>query len=193
MANAFQLRYEHGRLYRQFQVSNAYASWASDVTFEAGSLVATVGWDTVGRSILRLANFGFKMRHGVFPMTSHRSESINLDTPSQTFREGRCLVPVDVFYEQGLGPDGDIVRSSYGSYDGSMLGLAALIRPEGAGLSVTILTIPAGVTVGSANGRMPAIVGEDDYDLWLDDTTHAKAAINLIRLPRDDLLVERPF
>ena len=190
--NAFHLRCDLARLCRHFGLAiSGEPSWNSDEPFAAGNPVAVVEWNTHGRPILETARFGFKMRTGVLPMTNHRVESINLAKASRAFLEGRCLVPVDLFHEHGSSPDGGTRQLSYAAADGRVLGLAAMLRPQASGLAVTILTKPASGVVRSANGRMPVIVAEEDYDVWLDDTTPPATALALLGRDHGITLVER--
>jgi len=102
-------------------------------------------------------------------------------------------VPVDVFSVPGPGAGETARLISYGSRNDRLLGLAALLRPEAGGLSMTILTVPARTVVRASNGRMPAIIGDGDLDLWLDDTTLVAKALALLDVDHDERLVERIF
>lgn len=191
MPNAFSLRLEPDRLQKHFALAQRPRSLADAEACAPGALVATIEWNAHGRAVCQLARFGFRMRDGVLPMTNFRHESIKPSAPSRSFTEGRCIVPADTFSEQVAGPGG-AEAAAYAANDGRLLGLAGMLRPEASGLSVAILTVPALPVVRSINRRMPAILFEDDYATWMDDTTTVADALALIRHSHDDRLVERP-
>jgi putative SOS response-associated peptidase YedK len=88
------------------------------------------------------------------------------------FRERRCLVPADGFYEWQ--------RTSHGKQpyyvrlaDGGVLAFAGLwdrwVSPDGEPLeSFTILTTKPNDVVAPIHDRMPVILPPDGYDRWLD-------------------------
>ncbi len=91
----------------------------------------------------------------------------------EAFRRRRCLVPATAFYEwrRGTKPKQPFaVRRR----DGRPLAFAGLWEnwktPEGQWLrSFTIITVPANELLALLHERMPAILEEADYALWLGD------------------------
>lgn len=189
MPNSFRFGFEPERLQKCFGLSDAPRFAPDSDECKPGALVATIEWNAHGKPICQLARFGFRMRDGVVPMTTFRCESIKVSEPQRIFTDGRCIVPADVVYQQvasGQGP----VAVGYVGKNQRMLGLAGMLRPEAIGLSVTLLTVPATAAVRSLNGRMPVVLCEEDYALWMDDTTSVIDALGLTRHARDDLLAE---
>jgi putative SOS response-associated peptidase YedK len=88
-------------------------------------------------------------------------------------RKRRCLIPADGFYEwKQIGPKG---KQPYniGMADDSLFAFAGLWdrwkSPEGKGIeSCTILTTEANALLKDIHDRMPVIIDNSDYDLWLD-------------------------
>lgn len=102
-----------------------------------------------------------------------RSESV-AEKPSfrDSFRRRRCLVPADGFYEWQKTAGG---KRPYFFHmrDEEPFALAGLWDrwrgPAGEEIeSCTILTTVPNELLGSYHDRMPVILGEKDYDLWLD-------------------------
>ncbi len=102
-----------------------------------------------------------------------RAESL---TEKPAFRDSflarRCLVPANGFYEwrkltKGTQP------FHISMPDEAVFGLAGLWErwrtPNGEWLkSCTIITVPANAQIKDIHDRMPLIIPEDSYDLWLD-------------------------
>ena len=103
-----------------------------------------------------------------------RSETV-AQKPSfcEAFRRRRCLIPADGFYEWvGQGKQG---RQPYWFYllDRPVFAFAGIWErwrsPKGVEIETcAILNTPANRLMGLFHERMPAILPESDYDLWLD-------------------------
>jgi putative SOS response-associated peptidase YedK len=108
-----------------------------------------------------------------YKMINARAESV-AERPA--FRElvqrHRCLVPADGFYEwarQGPGKQ----PYHFGMLDGSLFAFAGIWdrwkSPTGEFLeSCSILTTTPNSLLVDIHDRMPVILKDDDYDLWLD-------------------------
>ena len=89
------------------------------------------------------------------------------------FRQRRCLVPANCFYEwKSLGRN-DKQPYSFGMADDSLFAFAGLWdrwRTANKDLveSFTILTTPPNSLVSDVHDRMPAILRPETYELWLD-------------------------
>ncbi len=106
-------------------------------------------------------------------MINARSETV-AEKPSfrRAFKERRCLVPADGFYEWKRTDNG---KQPYylRMKDGRPFAFAGLWESwnggEGYGIrSCTILTTDANELVGEVHHRMPVILAPEDHDLWLD-------------------------
>ncbi len=92
---------------------------------------------------------------------------------SEAFRRRRCLIPADGFYEWvGQGKQG---RQPYWFYllDRAVFAFAGIWErwrsPQGVEIETcAILNTPANRLMEPFHERMPAILPESDYDLWLD-------------------------
>jgi putative SOS response-associated peptidase YedK len=119
-----------------------------------------------GRRLLLPARFGFA-RAGRPPIVNARSETAGrLPAFREAFREGRCLVPVDGFFEWVTEDRRTRPRWLHRSGGGLLL-LAGLCREGGGELAFVILTTEANPTVRGLHGRMPAILSPEGAAAWL--------------------------
>jgi putative SOS response-associated peptidase YedK len=97
---------------------------------------------------------------------------------AQRGRGGRCLIPWDAFYEwsgpkNSRQPNTITVRSNH---VGFFAGLWAAWRQPGAepgtppALSCSIVTVEANGLIAAIHDRMPAILDDDAWPLWLGET-----------------------
>ncbi len=108
-------------------------------------------------------------------MINARSETV-AEKPSfrRAFKERRCLIPADGFYEwqrTDTGKQPYYVRKK----DGRPFAFAGLWEswknPEDSEIrSCTILTTDANELVGGIHHRMPVILPPEDYEVWLDSS-----------------------
>ncbi len=106
-------------------------------------------------------------------MINARAETL-ADKPAfrSAFKARRCLIVADGFYEwQKVGPRKQPWYFSLA--DGAPFGFAGLWErwedPEGPAVeSCTIVTTTANDVVAPVHDRMPVIVPQGDYDVWLD-------------------------
>jgi putative SOS response-associated peptidase YedK len=104
-----------------------------------------------------------------------RSESVAEKPAFRTpFKNRRCLVPADGFYEWKR--SGRLKQPYFFHMaDGRVFAFAGLwdhwVGPDDRTIeSVTLLTAEANELVAPVHERMPVILAEQDYDLWLDTT-----------------------
>jgi putative SOS response-associated peptidase YedK len=104
-----------------------------------------------------------------------RSETLH-EKPSfkRAFRERRCLVPADAFFEWGPGPGGKKQLHRLALESGEAFWIAGLWEswqaPDGgARETCTLITCPAGQSMAHLHERMPLIVGPGAGDpmAWL--------------------------
>ncbi len=109
-------------------------------------------------------------------MINARSESVR-SRPSfrDSFRERRCLVPADGFYEW-LRRDSVRQPHLFSPVDAPLLAFAGLwdrwTRNEHSFESFTLLTTQANSTVLPIHGRMTVILPREVHDSWLDPDNH---------------------
>ena len=105
-------------------------------------------------------------------MINARAETV-AEKPSfrKAFRQRRCLIPADGFYEWQKTNNGKqpfYIRMK----DGSPFAFAGLWESWHADdedvRSCAIITTGANEVVGEVHGRMPVILAPEDHDLWLD-------------------------
>jgi len=132
-------------------------------------------------------------------MINARAESL-ADKPAfrNAFRQRRCLIPIDGFYEwQAL--DGGRRKQPYAirRRDRAPMALAGLWErwpgPKGQPLpqplqSATVVTTTANATLRAMHDRMPVVIAPEDWDLWLDPHAPLPMVQDLLRpAPDGDL------
>jgi len=113
---------------------------------------------------------------------------------ANAFRHRRAIVPAAEYYQRRtIGEPGR--RYAIARRDGQPLAIAGLWgafhRPDG-GIVRTycIITVPAQGTIAEIHDRMPLVLNETDWAVWLGETPGDPAA--LLR-PASDTLVARPM
>lgn len=113
------------------------------------------------------------------------------------FRHRRALMPADGFYEwkaAGKGPKQPwFIRRK----DGAPFAMAALwehwMDPHGSELDTcAVVTTEANATLAPIHHRMPVILDEKDWDLWLDPAATERELRALLRPAPDDMLEAIP-
>ena len=112
-----------------------------------------------------------------YKMINARAETVSTSASfKDAFRGQRCIVPADGFFEwsrQGTVKSPRLVRLK----SCRPMGFAGLYNnwrsPEGEETcTCTIITTAANEQVAPVHDRMPAILAEDQYALWLDPLMH---------------------
>ena len=108
-----------------------------------------------------------------YSMINARAETVKSKPAYRTaFKNRRCLIPAEGFYEWKTGPEGKtpflIHRQDRAPF--AMAGLWERWHGEdGAGIeSCTILVTDANALVRTIHDRMPVILAREDYGAWLD-------------------------
>ena len=126
-------------------------------------------------------------------MINARSETAP-EKPSfrRAFRERRCLIPADGFYEWQR-TNGAKQPFYIHMEDGRPFAFAGLWESWGRGgegeiRTCTILTTAANAVVGEIHERMPVIVAPDAYDVWLDPASERDELTGLLApYPEDEM------
>lgn len=92
------------------------------------------------------------------------------------FKHRRCLIPVSGYYEWQLLPDGRKQPYYIHPNSNTPLNFAGLWEqwqsPEGENIqSCSIITTAATSTLSSIHERMPVVLTQSAYDIWLDNST----------------------
>lgn len=112
-------------------------------------------------------------------------------------RHHRCLVPTNGFYEW-TGKAGakrpHLIRPKQGSNHG-LMALAGIFEhwmgADGSELeTMAILTTSANAAVSRLHDRMPVIIGEADFDRWLDCKPGSAEPVRDLLKPEDEGLLE---
>jgi len=130
-----------------------------------------------------------------------RAETV-ADKPSfrAAFKRRRCIVPVSAFFEWRALP-GQIKKQKlrFSSPDAHSLALAGLWehwkRPETGELieSYTIITTSANIFMAPIHDRMPVILGDSDWEDWLDPNLSNLLLLQSMLVPcPDDWLEYEP-
>ncbi|MDX5365374.1 MAG: SOS response-associated peptidase, partial [Alphaproteobacteria bacterium] len=113
------------------------------------------------------------------------------------FRHRRALMPADGFYEWKAEGKGSKQPYFIRRKDGAPFAMAALwehwMDPHGSELDTcAVVTTEANATLAPIHHRMPVILAEADWDLWLDPAAAEKELLALLRPAPDDLLEAIP-
>lgn len=165
--------------------------------------VPVVRADEAGRRHFALVRWGlvpaWAKEVGAKPLINARAETV-AEKPSfrSAFRRRRCLVPADGFYEWQAQAKGPKQPYFIRRRDGAPMAFAGIWEhwqtPEGSELeSCAIVTTVANATLEPIHHRMPVILGEAAWDVWLDpDEARAPDAQAVLGPAPDDLLEAVP-
>lgn len=122
-----------------------------------------------------------------FKMINAKAETVHEKPAYRTaFRRRRCLVPCDGFYEWQQRESGKQPFYIY-RQDHSLLALAGLWEHwEGEGKQIdsfTIITTAANPFMQTVHARMPVIMTEPEFDVWLDSEYQDMAHLQTLLKP----------
>ena len=117
----------------------------------------------------------------------------NFRSDGRDLRKGRCLIPVDAFYEFTTPADTKAKRKDKWAFrlaGHDWFCIAGLWRADtGVGEAFTMLTCPPGPDIAPYHSRQVVVLGRDCWAAWLDP---AVASADLCQpLPEGSLSVER--
>ena len=101
----------------------------------------------------------------------------NFRSDGREFSSSRCLVVADGFYEFTTPTDPKQKRKDrwlFTAPDGSMLGIAGLVRKSPDFEAFTMLTTEPGPDVAPYHGRQIAVIPQSDWKAWLNPSTPAR-------------------
>jgi putative SOS response-associated peptidase YedK len=107
-----------------------------------------------GGALLQQMRWGFPGQRG--PVINFRSDGRN-------FPSGRCLVPIDAFFEF-TGAKAPKSKWRFTPADQSFLGVAGLVRDD----RFTLLTCPPGADIAPYHDRQIVILPREHWAQWLD-------------------------
>lgn len=109
------------------------------------------------------------------------------------FKHRRCLVPASAFYEwQTLPNQKKKQKLRFSSPQGHPLALAGLWeqwqRPASGDIlhTYTVITTAPNALMAPVHNRMPAIIGEEDWEAWLDSDTENHLLLESMLAPCPD-------
>jgi len=129
-----------------------------------------------------------KDRKLAYKMINARAETLT-ERPAyrSLLRTGRCLIVADGFYEWRVMPDGTKQPVRFSLLDRDVFAFAGLWarwtdRDTGEAIeSATIITLGANDLVAPVHDRMPAILGDQAEEDWLDPDVSVRHALSLLR------------
>jgi putative SOS response-associated peptidase YedK len=115
---------------------------------------------------------------------------------ADAFRRRRAIVPADVYYQRGTVP-GAGARYAISRVDGKPMawgGLWESYQPPGGGQIIrtfSVVTMPANMELAKIHDRMPLVLEEADWAVWLGEAPGDAAA--LLRPASEGVLKVRPM
>lgn len=108
---------------------------------------------------------------------------------AEAFRQRRCLIPADGFYEWVASPEGPRRPYHFRRKDRRPFAFAGLWMPVQSEEACTILTTVPNELVRSIHDRMPVMLSPEDYGLWLDPalTEPSRSRALLGPFPAEDM------
>jgi putative SOS response-associated peptidase YedK len=156
-------------------------------------LVAAVGLDRQGRRDRAIFRWGLVPSWAQDPkkaVINARSETVaSLPTFAESFRQRRCLIPADGFYEwkklAGKRKQPFCIRL-VGDKPFAFAGIWDSWKPPSGGpplFTCAILTTRPNELAKSIHDRMPAILAPKDYDVWIDRSVQEPAELKPLLAP----------
>lgn len=124
---------------------------------------------TLERGVKRLipARFGIAAAGGRLIINARSETAATLHLFRDAFRQSRCIVPADGFYEW-KGPRGDRRPVWFHAPAGGLLRFAGLAFEHDGAFAFVILTTAPNALVRPFHDRMPAILSPAEADAWLE-------------------------
>ena len=189
MCGRYTLATPAGKLAEQFGFEDSSVELSESYNVAPTQGVATV-LEEDGRRRLEVFRWGLIPPWADDPQIGSRMINARSETapekPSfrRAFRERRCLIPADGFYEWQR-TNGAKQPFYIHMHDGHPFAFAGLWESwskggEGEVRTCAILTTEANAVVGDVHERMPVIVAPDAYDVWLDPASERDELVDLL-------------
>ena len=147
---------------------------------------------TAGRNTARLLRWGMKGVQGKNqskssrPLFNARGETVHrLPSFRRAFRERRCLIPADGFYEWKRDENGSRTPVWFHREDGAPVAFAGIWSSESASDcnidSCAIITCASNALVSSVHARMPVILQPQSYEEWLNPEAEINDLLALVQ------------
>lgn len=187
-------------LMREFQLADG-PDWQPGYNIAPGRDIPAVAAAEIGPR-LRLMHWGItppwsRPDKPAPELINARSESVGQKAVfAESFARRRCVIPVDAFYEwqrRATGSQPYLFQAA----GGGLLALAGIWneRPPGCAdtlAACAILTTAANGTMIPVHDRMPVILPEGAWRLWLEPETAGERLVELCRPVADSLLTRHP-
>lgn len=133
------------------------------------------------------------------PLINARAETIT-EKPSfrGPYRHHRCLVPADGYYEWRTDRSGGKQPYYIHRADGQMFAMAGIwtdwMAPDGSEIdTMAIITTQANDQLKSLHHRMPVMIEDENFDLWLEATGENNPQVDALLAPaQNDLFTAYP-
>ena len=197
MCGRYTLKTPDGALVEQFEIDEYPSSITASYNIAPTQEVAAVIAEDEKRK-LQMLRWGLIPSWADDPSIGNRMINARAETVSQkpsfrkAFKERRCLVLADGFYEWQRIQGG---KQPYYIHmkDGSPFAFAGLWETWRNGQEIrscTIITTEANELVGGIHNRMPVILPPEDYELWLDPDFEEKEALTSFLRPYPSDVIE---
>ncbi len=119
-------------------------------------------------SIVIFAKWGFRRPWSKEPIVNARSEDIDKNRVfGKAFRERRCIIPADSYYEWEHTPEGKLPHRIM-LKDSSTFSIAGVWEEIEGEKYVATITVEPNQLIRKIHDRMPAILRKDDEKKWLE-------------------------
>jgi putative SOS response-associated peptidase YedK len=150
----------------------------------------------IGRLRWGLLPGAWAERRGGRPLINARAETLDTQPAfAESFRERRCLIPADGFYEWQAGPEGKqpIWLSRPDGELFAFAGIWARLEREGREplVSCALITCPPNETVRPIHDRMPVVLAPGAETAWLDPEADPGELLDLLVPAPDGELAPR--
>lgn len=157
----------------------------------------------MGQSVLDFARWGlipsWAKEIGSKPLINARAETVE-EKPSfrAPFKRRRCLVPADGFYEWQKQPSGFKQPYYMHPAKGGPFAMGGIwdewAAPDGSEInSLAIITTPSNQSLRALHHRLPLVIEETDFDIWLEeDPEDWNLVRGLLRPAADDFFSAHP-
>ncbi len=199
MCGRYTLSTPVGRLTEEFHISGPLPDLSPSYNVAPNGEVAAMVAGGGGERRLELLRWGLIPAWADDPAIGSRMINARSETAAEkpsfrrAFKERRCLIPADGFYEWQK-TNGGKQPYHLRMRDGRPFAFAGLWESwkgdgEGEIRSCTILTTEANDLVGEVHARMPVILPPETHDLWLDPAVReAEQLLSLlVPYPTEDM------